>query len=225
MGGKVQLPPGKGVSLTADPPRAVSRLRVGPGRPDRDPRPSKGSLRGRVRHASGIHNLHVCICLHFFIPQIFHEHTWAQGPCCKSLAILPAFLTHTYSRPQLKSDARAAASHGARASLPRSREPQALPGGESLGRCTSLSTHAAPRSAHGKPSARTGWLAAGHTPSLPSEAAAIRVPLQTTKGEALVSPQSRFLDPFLHESAFTWSTDRPSTCTGQEFNLKFPQNG
>ena len=144
MGGKAQLPPGKRVGLTADPPRAVSRLRVGPERPDRDPRSSKGRLRGRVRHASGIHDLYVCICLHFFIPQTFHKHTWAQGPGCKSLAVLPACLTHTYSRPQLKSDAPAAASHGARASLPRSCEPPALPGRESLGKRTPVSMHAAP---------------------------------------------------------------------------------
>lgn len=191
--------------MTADPPQAISRPRVGPGRPDWDPRLSTGRLRGRLHHASGIHHPHVCKCLHVFLPQIFHEHTWAQAPCCKSLAVLPTSLSHTYSGPQLKSDAPATGSRGARASLPRSCEPPALPGGESLGGCTPVHTHSttlSTRRALGK-----DWSAGSintHPLCLWS------CDPGTSSGYKRRSPfssKSRFPAAFLHESAFRWSTD------------------
>ena len=109
-----------------------------------------------------------------FIPQVFHEHTWAQAPCYKSLTVLPISLTHTCSRPQLKSDAPATGSHGDRASLPRSCEPPALPGGESLGGCTPVHTHLSPHTQHHAQhteSPRQGLVSwkRKHTPSLSLE--------------------------------------------------------
>lgn len=214
--------------MTADPPQAISRPRVGPGRPDRDPKPSKGRLRGRLRHASGIHDPHVCKCLHVFIPQIFHEHTWAQAPCCKSLAILPTSLTHTYLRPQLKSDAPAAGSHGARASLPCSCEPPALPGGVSLGRCTPVHAHLSPHTQHHaqhRESPRQGLVGwkRKHTPSLPLELRS-RYLFRLQKEKPLFLPSPVFLTLFSMK-VLLCGAQTVATCSGWGFNLKSPQNG